>query len=128
MAADVREVSTDEARRLLGEGAQLIDVRATHEWEAGRIPGAAHLPLDELPQRAGEIEKGRPAVVYCRGDSRSTMAAQALGEAGYDAVSLRDGIVGWAEAGLPLEPQDGYVADSGRAAAIIEARHRAGQT
>ena len=98
-----REVSRDEAQKLIEEGAQLVDVRADHEWEAGRIAGATHLPLAELAERAGEIDKERPVVLYCRGGNRSTMAAAALAEAGYDAAKLSEGIVGWAEAGLPLD-------------------------
>ena len=119
-----REVSREEARKLLDEGAQLIDVRADHEWEAGRIAGATHLPLDELPQRAGEVERDRPVVVYCRGGNRSAMAAAALAEAGYDAVKMSEGIVGWDEADLPLEPEGGYVAESGEAAAILQAQKK----
>jgi rhodanese-related sulfurtransferase len=119
------EVSRDEAQKLIDEGAQVIDVRAPHEWEAGHISGATHLPLDELAQRAGEIDKERPVVLYCRGGNRSTMAAAALAEAGYDAAKLSEGIVGWDEAGLPLAPEDGYVAESGEAAAVLQARKRA---
>jgi rhodanese-related sulfurtransferase len=120
-----REVSRDEARKLIEDGAQLIDVRGDHEWEAGRIVGATHLPLDELAQRTGEVDPERPVVVYCRGGSRCEMAADALTAAGFDAAKLTEGIVGWAEAGLPLEPDGGYVAESGEAAAILEARKRA---
>ncbi len=50
------------------------------------------------------------------------MAAEALAEAGYDAVKLSEGIVGWAEEGLPLEPEGGTVAESGEAASILDAR------
>jgi rhodanese-related sulfurtransferase len=120
-----REVSRDEAQKLIDEGAQLIDVRADHEWEVGHIEGATHLPLAELSERAAEIDKERPVVLYCRGGNRSTMAAAALAEAGYDAAKLGEGIVGWDEAGLPLAPDDGYVAESGEAAAILAARKRA---
>jgi rhodanese-related sulfurtransferase len=120
-----REVSRDEAQKLIDEGAQVIDVRADHEWEAGRISGATHLPLDELAQRAGEIDKERPVLFYCRGGNRSTMAATALAESGYDAAKLSEGIVGWDEAGLPLDPDGGYVAESGEAAAVLQARKRA---
>lgn len=119
------EVSREEARKLIEAGAQLIDVRTEHEWEAGRIAGATHLPLAELPQRTGEIDKERPVVLYCRGGNRSTMAAMALADAGYDAKKLSEGIVGWAEADLPLAPDDGYVAESGEAAAILQAQKRA---
>jgi len=123
-----REVSRDEARKLIGEGAQLVDVRAEHEWEAGHIAGATHLPLDELAARAGELDKEQPVVLYCRGGTRSTMAAAALADAGYDAAKLSEGIVGWSEADLPLAPDDGYVAESGEAAAVLQARKRAAQT
>ena len=127
-APEVREVSREEARKLIDDGAQLVDVRADHEWEAGRIAGASHIPLDELAQRAGEIDKERPVVLYCRGGNRSSMATAALAEAGYDAAKLSEGITGWEEEGLPLKPEGGYVAESGEAAAVIEARKKAAQS
>ena len=120
--SEPREVSREEAKKLIEEGAQLVDVRADHEWELGRIEGAAHLPLAELAERSGEIDKERPVVLYCRGGNRSTMAAQALAAEGYDAATLSEGIVGWSEAGLPLEPEGGQVAESGEAASILHAR------
>jgi rhodanese-related sulfurtransferase len=122
-----REISRDEARALIDEGAQLIDVRAEHEWDAGRIPGAKHLPLAELSQRAEEIDRERPVILYCRGGNRSTMATSALADAGYDAAKLSEGIVGWEEEGLELEPEGGYVSESGEAAAVLEARKKAAQ-
>jgi rhodanese-related sulfurtransferase len=122
--SEAREIPREEAQRLIEQGAQIFDVRAEHEWEAGRIAGALHLPLPELARRVGEIESGRPAILYCRGGSRSTMATQALADAGYDAVKLSGGIVGWAEAGLPLEPDGGYVSESGEAASVLQARRQ----
>ena len=119
-----REVSRGEARKLIDQGAQLLDVRADHEWAAGHIAGATHLPLPELSRRVGELDQERPVVVYCRGGNRSAMAAAALADAGFDAAKLEEGIVGWAEDELPLEPDDGYVAESGEAAAVLQARKR----
>jgi rhodanese-related sulfurtransferase len=124
LSDEPREVSRDEARKLIDDGAQLVDVRADHEWEMGRIEGAGHLPLAELAERAGEIDKDRPVVLYCRGGNRSTMAAEALAAEGYDAAKLSEGIVGWSEAGLPLEPEGGSVAESGEAAAILHAQEK----
>jgi rhodanese-related sulfurtransferase len=124
---ETREVTRDEAQKLIENGAQLVDVRAEHEWDAGRIGGAKHLPLAELAERTGEIDKERPVVLYCRGGNRSTMATDALTDAGFDAVKLSEGIVGWDEADLPLEPDEGYVAESGEAAAILEARKKSAQ-
>jgi len=122
---EAREVSRDEAQRLIEDGAQLIDVRAEHEWDAGHIAGATHLPLDELAERTAEIDRERPVVLYCRGGNRSTMAVDALAAAGFDAAKLSEGIVGWEGADLPLEPDGGYVAESGEAAAILAARKKA---
>jgi rhodanese-related sulfurtransferase len=119
-----KEVSRQEARALLDQGAQLVDVRAAHEWEAGRIAGAEHLPLEQLPERVGELDRERPVIVYCRGGSRSSMAAEALSGSGFEAAKLSEGIVGWEEEGLELEPEGGYVAESGEAAAVLEARKK----
>jgi rhodanese-related sulfurtransferase len=125
-AADAtpKEISRAEAREMLDDGAQLVDVRADHEWEAGHLPGAVHIALPDLPARIEEIDKDRPVIIYCRGGNRSTMAAGALAEAGYDVAKLAEGAVGWEEEGLPFEPEGGYVAESGEAAAILQARKR----
>ena len=123
----VREVNREEAQALIEDGAQLVDVRVGHEWEAGHIAGATHLPLEELPDRVGELDRERPVVLYCRGGTRSSMATEALTDAGFDAVKLSEGIVGWDEAGLELDPEDGYVAESGEAASILQARKKAAQ-
>ena len=124
---ETREVSREEAQKLVEEGAQLVDVRADHEWEAGRIAAAVHLPLAELAERTGELDPDRPVVLYCRGGNRSTMATDALADAGFDAAKLSEGIVGWEEAGLELDSEDSYVAESGEAAALLQARKRAAQ-
>ncbi len=124
MTDEIREVSRGEAEELLGDGAQLVDVRAEHEWGMGRIPGAKHVPLAELSERVGELDRERAVVFYCRGGNRSTMAVEALAAEGFDAVKLSEGIVGWAEAGQPLEPEDGRVAESGEAATILHAEKR----
>jgi rhodanese-related sulfurtransferase len=124
-SGETREISREEAQKLIEDGAQLVDVRADHEWEAGRIAGAAHIPLAELAGRTGEIDEDRPVILYCRGGTRSTMATDALAEAGFEAAKLSEGIVGWSEADLPLEPEDGYVAESGEAASILQARKKA---
>jgi rhodanese-related sulfurtransferase len=126
--SDANEIDREEARALIEAGAQLVDVRVAHEWDSGHIAGATHLPLEQLAERSGELDRERPVVLYCRGGTRSTMAAEALAGAGFDASKLSEGIVGWEEAGLELEPEGGYVAESGEAASILEARKRSPQT
>ena len=90
---------------------QLIDVRLQHEFEAGRIAGARHLELMQLAAAADTIERDRPTVFYCRSGVRSAMATQAFAEAGFAAHNMAGGLLAWEAAGLPLEPEDGYVAD-----------------
>jgi rhodanese-related sulfurtransferase len=126
--SEPKVVSPEEARRLVADGAQLLDVRTDREWEAGHIEGAAHIDLPELPGRAGELDKDRTVVVLCRTGNRSEMAAAALADGGYDVAKLDEGMVGWSEAGLPLVPEDGYVAESGDAAAVLEQRKRAARS
>ena len=95
----------------LDAGVQLIDVREAYEREAGHIAASRHIELPALAQHAASIDRERPVIVYCRVGSRSTMAAQALRSAGYDAYSLSGGLVRWVAEGHPLEPENGHVAD-----------------
>ena len=120
----VPQVDREQAQAMVEQGAQLVDVRADHEWEAGHIPGATHLPLQELAERTGELDQGRPVVLYCRGGTRSSMATEALAGVGFEASKLTGGIAGWEAAGLELDSEGSYVAESGEAAARIQARNR----
>jgi rhodanese-related sulfurtransferase len=107
------EVDPAQVREWLAEDPppQLIDVREPYEREAGRIADSRHIALVELTAQAATVERERPIVFYCRVGSRSDMAAQAFRAAGFQAYSLRGGLRRWAEEGLPLEPEDGYVAE-----------------
>jgi sulfur-carrier protein adenylyltransferase/sulfurtransferase len=105
--SDTLEIDVEGARTALAEGAVLVDVRRPEEWDAGRIPGAHHLPQREVAARIEDVAaRGDRVVVYCAHGNRSLLAAGALRQLGYDAVSLSGGIVGWAEAGLPVDAPD----------------------
>lgn len=107
------DYTAHQVAQLLAQGSiQLIDVRQAHENQAGRIPGSRLVELGELPAQAGSIDQERPVVFYCRTGARSAMATQAFRRAGYDAHNMAGGLVDWQAAGLPLEPDGGYVADS----------------
>ncbi|MCW3001211.1 MAG: rhodanese-like protein [Conexibacter sp.] len=113
MADSELEVTPDDVQRRLGAGeVQVIDVREQYEWDAGRIPGdVRHIALEHLTAQAATIDRDRPVVFQCRLGSRSLMAAQAFRRAGYEAYSLTGGLQAWHDAGLPLDPPDGSVAD-----------------
>ena len=107
------EVTPERVAEWLREpaGVQLVDVREGYEWEAGRIAGARHIELERLASQAETLDRERPVVFQCRLGARSAMAAQAFRAAGYDAYTMQGGLVLWTERGLPLEPEDGHVAD-----------------
>ncbi|MBA2764404.1 MAG: rhodanese-like domain-containing protein [Thermoleophilaceae bacterium] len=110
--AGEHDLTPERVRELLAAGEiQLIDVREPHEWEAGRIEGARHVELTQLSSEAASIDRGRPVVFQCRIGARSTMAAEAFRASGYEAFNLGGGILAWVQAGLPLIPDDGRVAD-----------------
>jgi rhodanese-related sulfurtransferase len=90
---------------------QVIDVREAYERDAGHIEGTRHIELTQLPAHAGEVERERPVVFYCRVGSRSLMAAQAFRASGFTAYSLDGGLLRWVQEGRPLSPPDGFVAE-----------------
>ncbi len=105
------DYSPQDVAKLLENGdIQLVDVREPDEHEAGRIAGGRLVPLGELAAQAGTISRGEPVVFYCRSGSRSAMAAEAFRQAGFDAHNMTGGLLEWAAAGLPLEPDGGHVA------------------
>jgi rhodanese-related sulfurtransferase len=99
------------AEVLRDEHWQVIDVREPYERDAGHLAGTRHIELAQLTAQAESVDRERPVVFYCRVGSRSAMAMQAFRAAGYDAYNLTGGIVNWVQAGLPLEPEDGHVAE-----------------
>lgn len=83
----VGTISGAEARRLVGAGAILVDVRSAREVAAGHIPGARHIPLDELMSHVDELRAAqKPVIVYCASGARSAAAKRALKGAGLSDV------------------------------------------
>ncbi len=106
------EVTCEQTAQALADGsATVIDVREPYEWEAGRIAGTRHIPLERLASQAESIDASKPVIFHCRAGVRSLMAAQAFKAAGLQASSMAGGIKVWHEEGRPLEPEGGSVAD-----------------
>ena len=111
-ARSEHDVTPQRVAELLRSGeAQVVDVREPYEREAGHIAGTRHIELERLASQAETIDRERPVVFHCRLGARSGLATRAFREAGWDAYNMTGGIQAWAEAGLPLEPEGGYVAD-----------------
>jgi hydroxyacylglutathione hydrolase len=82
----------------------VLDVRNRTEWDEGHIPGAQHLMLGYLLDRASEVVNGQTIVVQCRTGSRSAIGASILKARGArEVINLQGGIRDWAAAGLPVE-------------------------
>lgn len=106
---DTEAVGTDELLRRLEAGeVVLVDVRPEVEFAAGHLPGAVHIPLDQLAARIHELPPDRDVVAYCRGQYciLAHDAVRLLTEHGRTALRAVDGALEWRVAGL-LDPTHG---------------------
>jgi adenylyltransferase/sulfurtransferase len=93
-------------RRASGEAIQLVDVREPHEWEIARIEGATLIPLHRLAAAIPDLDRNAPIAVYCKGGTRSALAARDLLNAGFRQVwSVSGGIARWSREIDPDVPQ-----------------------
>ncbi|MEH7115477.1 sulfurtransferase TusA family protein [Neobacillus niacini] len=75
-----------EMKLATSENIVVLDVRETAEYAFNHIPNAISIPLGELEQRSGELEKEEEIYVVCRTGNRSDLAAQKLAEKGFTKV------------------------------------------
>lgn len=84
----------------------LIDVREAEEWQDMRIPGALHIPKDQITVtiQTKVADPEHPVYLHCRSGMRSLYAAQCMLDLGYQQVySVDGGIMEWAISGYPIE-------------------------
>jgi molybdopterin/thiamine biosynthesis adenylyltransferase/rhodanese-related sulfurtransferase len=95
-----------KARLDAGTPTTLVDVREQHEFNAGYIPGAVHIPRGflEIQVESKLPDRKAPIVVYCAGGTRSAFAAKTLTDLGYENVtSANPGFVRWKDLRYPVE-------------------------
>jgi adenylyltransferase/sulfurtransferase len=100
VAAGTNEISVEELKQRLDrkEDVFVLDVRNPEEFQICRIPGSTLLPLPALPQRHGELDRGREIVVHCKSGVRSQKAIQFLRQQGFTNLkNLTGGILAWAD-------------------------------
>ena len=73
-------------KKMVSDGAIIVDVRSGGEFASGHIPGSVNIPLEELSFRADELE-GKKVITCCRSGNRSGMALHILGESGIEAIN-----------------------------------------
>ncbi len=92
----VYEINAQEARQWVEQGgASWIDCRFEMEYQAARLAGARHLPLDLLRNALGQLPNEGAYIVYCRTGKRSAAAVYLLRSAGFEAFSLTGGLRDW---------------------------------
>jgi rhodanese-related sulfurtransferase/biotin operon repressor len=103
---DTAAVDTDELLRRLDAGETVVlDVRPDVEYAGGHLPGAVHIPLEELEQRLSELPRDRDIVAYCRGQYcvLAHDAVRLLASHGLTARRAADGVLEWRVAGIPVQ-------------------------
>jgi molybdopterin/thiamine biosynthesis adenylyltransferase/rhodanese-related sulfurtransferase len=74
----------------------ILDVRNPEEVAICRIAGSTIIPLPELPNRLGELDRSRSMVVHCKSGARSAKAISLLQEADFSGLkNLKGGILAW---------------------------------
>ncbi len=105
MLEEAKQVCPTTTRRLVGEGALLVDVRETAEVArtAFDVPAIVNIPLSELEQRWNELPRDREIVLVCETGERSLKATYYLQFHGFQRVSnMQDGLLKWMRKGFPV--------------------------
>lgn len=103
---DTEPVDSAELLRRLETGDTVVlDVRPTAEFAGGHLPGALHIPLEELADRLAELPRDKQVVAYCRGEYcvLAHDAVRLLSAHGLDARRAAEGVLEWRVAGHHLE-------------------------
>lgn len=109
----VRSISVADAQQLIAQGGvDVIDVRESHEWLTGHLPGARLLPLGMLTADPQGAHLGPKVLFVCESGSRSTRAAEiAEGRGIPEVFTLQGGTYAWRDSGQPIEGPSTSVAD-----------------
>jgi rhodanese-related sulfurtransferase len=85
---------------------QLVDARTALEYRQGTIGRARHAPLSEMPASLVrlKLDPHKPVVMLCLSGHRSMPGTRWLRAQGYDAYSLKGGVMAWRLARHPVKP------------------------
>jgi rhodanese-related sulfurtransferase len=88
----LRKSSYEHAMRAVNQGAVWLDVRYPPEFRHDRLPGAMNVPLNEIRDAIGVLDRGKKYIACCQSGQRSAAAAFILAQAGYDVEVLDGGL------------------------------------
>ena len=105
MPANLTAIDPQEARKLMDEGALVVDVREPHELSGGYIPGSRNVALSTWESAELGAAEGQAVVFLCASGNRTTVYGPALAErVGTSAAyHVRGGMFAWQRSGLPTE-------------------------
>ncbi|HET7104215.1 MAG TPA: rhodanese-like domain-containing protein [Terracidiphilus sp.] len=106
----IPQISGQEAAELQQDpgGVVILDVREPGEVAAGAIPGSIRIPLAQVRERAGELDRAKLVVVHCQSGYRSSVATSLLRHAGFaNVANMIGGFDGWKAARLPWNAPEG---------------------
>ena len=69
----------------------LLDTRTVEEYAGGHIDGFTNIPVDELRERLGELDKSKPVYVICQSGLRSYIACRILSGYGFECYNFSGG-------------------------------------
>lgn len=73
----------------------LLDVREPWEVEKASLPGVTPIPMQQIPARAGELDREREIVAVCHHGGRSMQVALFLEQQGFKVQNLAGGTDAW---------------------------------
>ena len=101
------EVSPQELKRWMDEGRplQFLDARTELEYQQGTIGGAVHAPLTGMPTSIAsvQLDPNTPVIMLCLSGHRSLPGTRWLRRRGYQAYSLKGGVMAWKQAGYGVD-------------------------
>ena len=80
------QIDCPQARQMVSQGAQLVDVRTPQEFAQGAIPGSKNIPLQAIQKATEALDRSKPVIVYCVSGARSSQAQMFLENMGFDSV------------------------------------------
>lgn len=89
-----------EAQQKIAKGAKWIDVREASQARKSHLHGAISIPMEQLRDRADELDKDAFYICYCRNGRLSSTAAFLLRQNGISAGVLRGGLQSLERAGM----------------------------
>jgi len=98
-------ISPERAKRLLEEGAMLVDIREADEHAREKIAGAQPMPLSKLDEADLAVHEGKPVLFHCKSGARTLANAPRLARKagdGCEAYIVEGGLDAWKRAGLPV--------------------------